>query len=140
MQVACQMVHWIQQAVIERSMDGEARANKNEGGSADHVNGHDKISHGKEMVSSEVHEVRGGNEEVHEVRESDERAHGVRAGCDGVHKAKESDNGPLKGRERGNGDLEGRERCNGVFKGGGGGERVHKVTWGNNKGKEKDKE
>src|SRR5258708_37116924 len=86
---ACQMVHWIQQALIERSMDGEARANKNEGGSADHANGHDKISHGKETVSGEVHEERGGNEEVHEVRESDKRAR-VSAGCDRVCKVKES--------------------------------------------------
>src|SRR5258705_10949122 len=67
MQVACQMVHWIQQALIERSMDGEARVNKNEGGSADHVKGHDEISHDQETVSSEVHEERGGDEEVHEV-------------------------------------------------------------------------
>ena len=59
-------------------MDGEARANKNEGGSADHANGHDEISHGKEMVSSEVHKERGGDEEVHEVRESDERTCGAR--------------------------------------------------------------
>ena len=59
MQVACQMVHWIQQALIERSMDGEARANKNEGG-ADHVKGHDEISHDQETVSGEVHEERGG--------------------------------------------------------------------------------
>src|SRR5258708_30099547 len=92
MQVACQMVHWIQQALIERSMDGEARANKNEGGSADHVKGHDEISHDQEMVSSEVHKERGGDEEVHEARESDERACGVRAGCNRVHKVKESDN------------------------------------------------
>ena|SRR5258707_242544 len=35
------VVHWIQQALIERLMDGEARANKNEGGSADHAKGHD---------------------------------------------------------------------------------------------------
>src|SRR6266436_1873066 len=74
MQVACQMVHWIQQALIERSMDGEARANNNEGGSADHAKGHDKISHDQETVSSEVHEERGGDEEVHEVRESNNEA------------------------------------------------------------------
>src|SRR5258708_31224698 len=98
MQVACQMVHWIQQALIKRLMDGEARANKNKGGSADHAKGHDKISHDQETVSSEVHKERGGNEEVHEARESDERAHEVRAGCDRVHKAKESDDGPLEGR------------------------------------------
>ena len=73
-------------------MDGEARANKNEGGSADHAKGHDEISHDQEMVSGEVHEERGGNKEVHEVRESNERAHGARAGCDGVRKVKESDN------------------------------------------------
>src|SRR5258708_31617530 len=84
MQVACQMVHWIQQALIERSMDGEARVNKNEGGSADHAKGHDEISHDQETVSSEVHEERGGDEEVHEARESDERARRARAGCDGV--------------------------------------------------------
>ena len=30
MQVACQMVHWIQQALIKRSMDGEARESDNE--------------------------------------------------------------------------------------------------------------
>src|SRR5258707_3983074 len=102
MQVACQMVHWIQQALIERSMDGDARANKNEGGSADHVKGHDEISHDQETVSSEVQKERGGNKEVHEARESDERACGVRAGCDGVHKVKESDDGPLEGGEDGN--------------------------------------
>src|SRR5258708_14247108 len=103
MQVACQMVHWIQQALIERSMDGEARANKNKGGSADHVKGHDKISHDQETVSGEVHEERGGDEEVHEARESDERACGVRAGCDGVRKGKERDDGPLEGGGEGNG-------------------------------------
>src|SRR5258705_12507235 len=92
MQVACQMVHWIQQALIERSMDGEVRVNKNEGGSADRTKGHDEISHDQEMVSGEVHEERGGNKEVHEVRESNERAHGARAGCDAVRKVKESDN------------------------------------------------
>src|SRR5258708_32080639 len=102
MQVACQMVHWIQQALIERSMDGEARANKNEG-SADHTKGHDEISHDQEMVSGEVHKERGGDEEVHEVRESDERACRARAGCDGVHKVKESDDGPLEGGEDSNG-------------------------------------
>src|SRR5260221_14452455 len=59
MQVACQMVHWIQQALIKRLMDGEVRVNKNEGGSADHMKGHDEISHDQEMVSSEVHEERG---------------------------------------------------------------------------------
>src|SRR5258707_5312450 len=92
MQVACQMVHWIQQALIKRSMDGEVRANKNKGGSADHVKGHDEISHDQEMVSGEVHEERGGNKEVHEARESDERACRVRAGCNGVCKVKESNN------------------------------------------------
>src|SRR5258707_3516714 len=97
------MVHWIQQALIKRSMDGEARANKNKGGSADHTKGHDEISHDQETVSSEVHEERGGDEEVHEARESDKRAHGARAGCDGVCKVKESDDGPLKGGEDGNG-------------------------------------
>src|SRR5258705_9662828 len=102
MQVACQMVHWIQQALIKRSMDGEARANKNKGGSADHVKGHDEISHDQETVSGEVHEERGGNKEVHEARESDERAHGARAGCNGVHKVKESDDGPLEGGEDSN--------------------------------------
>src|SRR5258708_4259877 len=102
MQVACQMVHWIQQALIEKSMDGEARANKNEGGSADHTKGHDEISHDQEMVSSEVHEERGGDKEVHEARESDKRACRARAGCDGVRKAKESDDGPLEGGEDGN--------------------------------------
>src|SRR5260221_12606005 len=96
MQVACQMVHWIQQALIERSMDGEVRANKNEG-SADHMKGHDKINHDQETVSSEVHEERGGDKEVHEVRESDKRACRARAGCNGVHKAKESDGRPLEG-------------------------------------------
>src|SRR5260221_10916208 len=114
MQVACQMVHWIQQALIERLMDGEARVNKNKGGSAAHTNGHDEISHGKEMVSSEVHEERGGDKEVHEVRESDERACGVRAGCNGVCKAKESDNRPLKERESSNRVLKGRESDNKV--------------------------
>src|SRR5260221_688644 len=68
MQVACQMVHWIQQALIERLMDGEARANKNEGGSADHVKGHDEISHDQETVSGGVHEAR---ESDNEVKESD---------------------------------------------------------------------
>src|SRR5258708_37485283 len=92
MQVACQMVHWIQQALIERLMDGEARENKNEGGRADNAKGHDKISHGQEMVSGEVHKERGGNKEVHEARESDKRAHRARAGCNRVCKAKESDN------------------------------------------------
>src|SRR5260221_6216475 len=108
MQVGCQMVHWIQQALIKRSMDGEARANKNEGGSADHVKGHDEISHDQEMVSGEVHEERGGDKEVHEARESDERAHGARAGCDGVHKVKESDDGPLEGGEDSNSVREAR--------------------------------
>src|SRR5258705_11686007 len=108
MQGACQMVHWIQQALIERSMHGEVRANKNEGGSADHVKGHDEISHGKEMVSSEVHKERGGDEEVHEARESNKRACRVRAGCNGVHKVKERDNGPLKAGESMNGVLEAR--------------------------------
>src|SRR5260370_2627 len=98
MQVACQMVHWIQQALIERSMDGQARGNKNEGGSADNTKRNEEMRHGKETVRSEVQRERGGDEEVHEVRESDERAHGVRAGCDRVHKAKESDDGPLEGR------------------------------------------
>src|SRR6266436_9377043 len=102
MQVACQMVHWIQQALIERLMDGEERVNKNGGGSADHAKGHDKKSHDQETVSGEVHEERGGNEEVHEARESNERACGVRAGCDGVRKAKESDDRPLEGGEDGN--------------------------------------
>src|SRR5258708_16700512 len=114
MQVACQMVHWIQQELIKRSMDGEVRANKNEGGSADHAKGHDEISHDEEMVSSEVDEERGGDKEVHEVRESDERAHGVRAGCDGVCKAKESNDGPLKGGEDGNSVCEARESDNKV--------------------------
>src|SRR5258708_21301758 len=68
MQVACQMVHWIQQALIERSMDVEARVNKNKRGSADHTKGHDEISHDQETVSGEVHEERG-DEEVHEARE-----------------------------------------------------------------------
>ena len=68
------MVHWIQQALIKRSMDGEARANKNEGGSADHAKGHDEISYDQETVSGEVHKERGGNEEVHEARESNKRA------------------------------------------------------------------
>src|SRR5260221_6960142 len=102
MQVACQMVHWIQQALIERSMDGEARVNKNEGGSADHAKGDDEISHDQETVSSEVHEERGGDAEVHEVRESNERAHRVSAGCDGDCKEKESNDGPLEGGEDGN--------------------------------------
>src|SRR5258708_28197900 len=112
MQVACQMVHWIQQALIERAMDGEARVNKNEGGSADHTKGHDEISHDQEMVSGEVHKERGGNKEVHEVRESDKRAHGARAGCDGVCKVKESDDGPLEGGEDGNSVHEARENNN----------------------------
>src|SRR5258708_8938098 len=136
MQVACQMVHWIQQALIERSMDGEARANKNEGGSADHANGHDEISHGKEMVSSEVHKERGGDEEVHEARESDKRACRVRAGCNGVHKVKESDNGPLEVRESGNRVLEVRESCNGVLEGRESGDGVCEVRESNNKVKE----
>src|SRR5258708_893503 len=97
MQVACQMVHWIQQALIERSMDGEARVNKNKGGSADHAKGHDKISHDQETVSSEVHEERGGDEEAHEARESDERARRARVGCNGGRKVKERDDGPLEG-------------------------------------------
>src|SRR5258707_15307994 len=97
MQVACQMVDWIQQALIERLMDGEVRANKNKGGSADHTKGHDEISHDQETVSSEVHEERGGDKEVHEVRGSDERAHGGRAGCNGGCKAKEGNDRPLKG-------------------------------------------
>src|SRR5258708_2409715 len=112
MQVACQMVHWIQQALIKRLMDGEARANKNEGGSADHAKGHDNISHDQETVSSEVHEERGVDEEVHEARESDKRACGVRAGCNRVCKAKESDDGPLEGGEDGNGVCEARESDN----------------------------
>ena len=33
-------------------MDGEVRVNKNEGGSADHVKGHNEISHSQETVSS----------------------------------------------------------------------------------------
>src|SRR5258708_34942419 len=90
-QVAYQLVHWIQQALIKRSMDGVARVNKNEGGSADHMKGHDEISHDQETVSSEVHKERGGDKEVHEARESDKRACRVRAGCNGVCKAKESD-------------------------------------------------
>src|SRR5258707_4938315 len=98
MQVACQMVHWIQQALIKRSMDGEARANKNEGGSADHVKGHDEISHDQETVSGEVHKERGGDEEVHEARESNERACGARAGCDRGPKGKWSDDGLRGGR------------------------------------------
>src|SRR5258708_14880725 len=109
MQVACQMVHWIQQALIKRLMDGEARVNKNEGGSADHANGHDEISHGKERVSGEVHKERGGDKEVHEARESDERACRVRAGCDRVCRAKESNNRPLEVRESSNRVLEVRE-------------------------------
>src|SRR5258705_72007 len=112
MQVACQMVHWIQQALIKRSMDGEVRANKNEGGSADHAKGHNKISHDQETVSGEVHEERGGDKEVHEARESDERAHRVRAGCKGVCKPKESDDGSLEGGEDGNGVHEVRESDN----------------------------
>ena len=79
-------------------MDGEARANKNEGGSADHAKGHDEISHDQETVSSEVHKERGGDKEVHEARESNERACGARAGCNRVHKAKESDDGLRGGR------------------------------------------
>src|SRR5258708_7451176 len=110
MQVACQMVHWIQQALMEGSMDGEARVNKNEGGSADHAKGHDEISHDQETVSSEVHEERGGDEEVHEARESDKRARRARAGCDRVHKVKESDDRPLKGGEDGNGVRKGRDK------------------------------
>src|SRR5260221_9441397 len=102
MQVACQMVHWIQQALIQRSMDGEVRANKNEGGSADQGKGHDEISHDQETVSGEGHGERGGEEEVHEGRESDERAWGARGGCNGVHKAKERDEGALEGGEDGN--------------------------------------
>src|SRR5258706_9773618 len=108
------MVHWIQQALIKRLMDGEVRANKNEGGSADHAKGHDEISHDQEMVSGEVHKERGGDEEVHEARESDERACGVRAGCNRVRKAKESDDGPLEGGEDGNGVHEERESDNEV--------------------------
>src|SRR5260221_566775 len=80
MQVACQMVHWIQQALIERLMDGEARVNKNEGGSADHGKGHDEISHDQETVRGEVHEEGGGKEEVNEERESDEREGGAGGG------------------------------------------------------------
>src|SRR5258708_35261312 len=99
MQVACQMVHWIQQALIERLMDGEGRANKNKGGSADHANGHDEISHGKETVSREVHEERGGNEGVHEAREGDERACEGGAGHDVVNKVKESESRPLVWRQ-----------------------------------------
>src|SRR5258708_34994682 len=64
MQVACQMVHWIHQALIERSMDGEARENKNEGGSADHATGHDERSHGKEAESCEVEKEEEGEEGV----------------------------------------------------------------------------
>src|SRR5260221_9125130 len=112
MQVACQMVHWIQQALIERSMDGEARVNKNEGGSADHMKGHDEISHGQEMVSSEVHKEREGDKEVHEARESDKMACGVKAGCERVHKVKESSNRVLKARESGNRVHEVRESDN----------------------------
>src|SRR5258708_40169416 len=93
-------------------MDGEARANKNEGGSADHMKGHDEISHDQEMVSGEVHEERGGNEEVHEARESDERACRARAGCNRVCKVKESDDWPLEGGEDGNGVHEARESDN----------------------------
>src|SRR5258707_877101 len=66
MQVACQMVHWIQQALIERSMDGEARVNKNEGGSADHAKGHEEISHDQETVSGEVRKVRESDNKVKE--------------------------------------------------------------------------
>src|SRR5260221_5122933 len=114
MQVACQMVHWIQQALIERLMDGEARANKNEGGSADQMKGHDKISDEKETVSGEVHRERGGDEEVHEERESDERAHRARAGCDRVRKVKESNDRPLEGGEDGNSVCKARESNNEV--------------------------
>src|SRR5260370_33021896 len=99
MQVACQMVHWIQQALIERSMDGEARVNKNEGGSADHAKGHDEISHDQEMVSSEVHKERGGDEEVQKGRGRGERARGARAGCSRSHRVKESDDWPRVGGE-----------------------------------------
>src|SRR6266436_3982180 len=114
MQVACQMVHWIQEALIERSMDGEVRANKNKGGSADHVKGHDKISHDQEMMSGEVHKERGGNEEVHEARESNKRACRARAGCNRVHKAKESNDGPLEGEEDSNSVCKARESDNKV--------------------------
>src|SRR5258708_34216612 len=98
MQVACQIIHWIQQALIERLMDGEARANKNEG-SADHTKGHDEISNDQEMVSGEVHKERGGEDEGREVRESDERACRPRAGGEGVHKVKQSADRPLGGVE-----------------------------------------
>src|SRR5260221_14788721 len=91
------MVHWIQQALIERSMDGEVRVNKNKGGSADHMKGHDKISHDQGMESGEVHKERGGDKEVHEARESDKRACRARVGCDGVRKVKESDERTLEG-------------------------------------------
>src|SRR5258708_2953370 len=80
MQVACQMVHWVQQALIKRSMDGEVRANKNEGGSADHGKGHDEISHDQETVSGEVHKEGGGDEEGHGGGEGDKGAGGARAG------------------------------------------------------------
>src|SRR6266446_1203172 len=96
MQVACQMVHWIQQALIERSMDGEVRVNKNEGGSADHVKGHDKISHDQETVGSEVHKERGGDKEVHEARESEERACGARAAT-GSTRRRRAMMGPSRG-------------------------------------------
>src|SRR5258708_38367643 len=102
MQVAWQMVHWIQQALIKRLMDGEARANKNEGGSADHAKGHDNISQDQETVSSEVHEERGVDEEGHEARASDGRAGGGRADCTTVCKAKSSDAEPHDGRWSGN--------------------------------------
>src|SRR5258708_5948946 len=136
MQVACQMVHWIQQALIERSMDGEVRVNKNKGAIADDAKGHDETSHGQEMVSGEVHKERGGNEEVHEARESDKRACRARAGCNGVCKVKESDNGPLEGRESGNGVLEARESCNRVLEVRESSDRVHKARESDNKVKE----
>src|SRR5258708_25947231 len=95
-------------------MDGEARANKNEGGSADHMKWHDEIRSDQGMVSGEVHEERGGNKEVHEARESDERACRARAGCNRVCKVKESNDGPLEGGEDGNGVHEARESDNEV--------------------------
>src|SRR6266436_1948275 len=104
MQVACQMVHWIQQALIKRLMDGEARANKNEGGSADHAKGHDKISHDQETVSGEVHKERGGNEEVHEAKESNNKVK------ESGNKMKESGN---EAKESGNEACERRAMVNG---------------------------
>src|SRR5258708_35136387 len=101
MQVACQMVHWIQQALIERSMDGEARVNRNKGGSADHIKGHDEISHDQETVSGEVHKERGCDAEVHEVRGRDTRGCTGRAGCNRGCKGKEKNVRTIEGAEVG---------------------------------------